>query len=148
MFRRVRESIANRGSHPVLASSKSKKLRRRLKRQSSRDDQPVTNLQGFREDSQHGLDDGNPNNDDDRLRDDISVQSNITVETTRTASNENKKPLSDPNYRPVTQLFCGPPPADAEGDAELLARYDPVAVLEAAQSDITKLSIYMKEIAI
>lgn len=143
MFRRVRESISNRSSHSVLASSKSKKLRRRLKRQNSKDTGEA-NLQGFREDSQHGT--TTSNGDDDLSRDDRSVQSNITVETTRTASNENKKPLSDPNYRPLTQLFCGPPPPEAKENPEILERYDPVTVLESAQSDITKLSIYLKEI--
>ncbi len=69
--------------------------------------------------------------------DNLSVHSTITVETVRTATNENRKPTADPNLRLPTQVFCGP-----SHDPSL----DPTEVLERAQSDITKLSIYMQQI--
>lgn len=69
--------------------------------------------------------------------DTASVHSTITVETTRTPTNENRKPTANPNLRPHTQVFCG-----LSEDPSL----EPTEVLERAQSDITKLAVYMQQI--
>lgn len=84
----------------------------------------------------------NADDDDEDEEDNRSVQSTITVETTRTASNENRKPTGVADRGAPTQILIEPP--STPGDLY----NDPVEVLERAQSDITKLSIYIKEIAI
>jgi hypothetical protein len=80
-------------------------------------------------------------NDDDIDDDDVSVQTTITVETTRTAHNENRKPVltknsnnTKNNNKKSTQVFVN--------------QKDPLASLEAAQHDIATVSIYLKDITV
>jgi len=68
-------------------------------------------------------------NDDD----DDSVGTTLTVETKRAKHNENQKPISL-GRTSSTQVY--------------VHQTDPVPVLEEAQSDITTLSIYMKEVSV
>jgi hypothetical protein len=75
--------------------------------------------------------------DDDIDDDDVSVQTTITVETTRTAHNENRKPfLTNPisSKKKSTQVFVN--------------QKDPLASLEAAQHDLATVSIYLKDITV
>jgi len=84
----------------------------------------------------HQNDDSESYIDDSSSDDDASSNSEyttITVETIKTKHNENKKPLAAPDKK-STQLFVG----------SQNARQD----LEAAVNDITKASVYAKEVAV
>ena len=142
MFQRVKETISDYAA-TAQTSRKQRITRRRVKpsfmaqrqhhhRQHQEDDTSSNKLEHDNNNDEDNDDaDEDEDNDDNR-----SVQSTITVETTRTANNENRKLTANPNQAP-TQVFVEP-----SDDPYLEAS----EVLERAQSDITKLSIYLKQI--
>ena len=124
MFHRVRETVSNRYAN--AQTTRRKRITRRRIKASAQPSEDVEQLA----------------NDEGDYDDNASVRSTITVETTRTASNENRKQLADPNHRPPTQVFVerNQPGGDPS--------QDPLEVLERAQSDITKLSVYLQGVSI
>ena len=114
MFRRVRtlsgRSVSGSSNSPTTEPSKNKSsLRRRLTR-GAQDQQSYAN-------------------------DDHSVQTTITVQTTRTTDNENRKPTAaGMRGSSSSQVFVN--------------QTNPVQQLEQARKDITKSSIYLKDIPI
>lgn len=77
--------------------------------------------------------------EEDVVDDSASVRSTITVETKRTATNENRKSTIETMGRSATEVFCE--------KSENLAK-DPTEILLAAKSDITKVSVYLQRIGI
>jgi hypothetical protein len=93
-------------------------------------------------DSESHVDDSNSSGEIDTTDDDIeSVYTTITVETTRTKENENRKPLG-----PFSGYFKKD---KKEATTEIIvSAQDPVTDLQLAINDITKLSICMKDVHI
>ncbi|KAL3903425.1 MAG: hypothetical protein SGILL_010451, partial [Bacillariaceae sp.] len=82
-------------------------------------------------------DDSSDGDDDDDLE---SVYTTITVETTRTKENENRKPLG-----PFSGYFGKGPPKEQTTQI-IVNPEDAVVSLQEAMNDITKLSICMKDV--
>eukprot|EP00934_Nitzschia_sp_Nitz4_P003446 Nitzschia sp. Nitz4//scaffold377_size13714//3131//5194//NITZ4_008969-RA/size13714-processed-gene-0.13-mRNA-1//-1//CDS//3329549674//3436//frame0 len=167
MFRRVRESISSRAQ--AAAAAASQRPRRRLKNQQHAssssyhangdpNETPTSRRRRRRRQTEDASAD-TIDSDDDRSVGNMSVRSTVTVETTRTDANENRKPLADPTQRLATQVLVRDfaPPTDHEAnangsddddDASITSWLDPVEVLKEAHSDITKLNIYLQELTL
>lgn len=190
MFRRVRESISTRAQEAVQSNRRKRITRRRLKQQPSSQSQTLTPDENDKNQTfprsgssnhspsssshhYHGrrrrsdfMDSGSGDGDDN-----MSVHSTITVETTRTDTNENRKILADPSYQPPTLVFVAAPTVpsvDNDNDNNTNSQReqhhrqhhrrpnqnvdddddDPVEILREAQSDITKSSIYLKDLSL
>ena len=90
-------------------------------------------------DSNYSNDSSSYNPNDDLNNDNNSVYTTITVETTRTKENENRKPLG-----PFSGYFGGS--GKPTGTQVFVNANDPVRDLQNARNDITKLSIFCKSV--
>jgi hypothetical protein len=123
MFARAREQIVD-VAQTVAQTAARRGRRRRLK----------SGIIGQQQEQSQDYDDNNNVVDDN-----ASVKSAITVETKRTATNENRKSTTETFGRSATEIFCEKSDDPAK---------DPTEVLENAKSDITKVSIYLQRIGI